>query len=581
METELLKQIENYDTISFDIFDTLIMRRTLYPHDIFRIVEEKAKKENIPVPSFYESRIQAEQNLIAEIPNIYELYEEFKRITGISDRDCRRLLELELETEHDHLIRRDRVCRLMDAVHDMGKEIFLISDMYIPEAILLDWLKELGITKFRKAFISCEYHRPKVNGLYEICRKATGETRHLHIGDNEIYDGKYAGAAGMDTFIIESAASSLKMHCPVETEPFMEQAENRMALGLLAAGFYNNPFAEMRKKPVEIKNILDMAEYAVAPMLSGLVLWLVGKLTEGKYDGLLLAARDGYLVYKMLKIYEDVRGEKLPRYCYFYTSRAACAASVIESKADFVQAVRRPSSISLWKCVQERLEINPDETEDINVYYARYEKKIMAESAKLRKRYQRYALDMGISPEGNYLFFDFVSSGTCLYMLNKILGLKMTGAFCYRYGRHDPEGENQRSADASARHIARGNQDSEIESFLDEEQGKQFWKYYKIFETIMTSPDGMFLRLDKCGKPVFAKDLRTEQEKSLAKEMQDEVLNYWRNLLKFESDDTPSRDLLIHLTELLNEKYTFCSDWKKDILFLYDSFESGKIKVFS
>ena len=38
---ELNEQIEAHDVISFDIYDTLIMRKVFHPYDIFRIVGDE------------------------------------------------------------------------------------------------------------------------------------------------------------------------------------------------------------------------------------------------------------------------------------------------------------------------------------------------------------------------------------------------------------------------------------------------------------------------------------------------------------------------------------------------------------
>ena len=38
---ELLQIVDEYDAVSFDIFDTLIMRKTLLPEDVFAIAEQK------------------------------------------------------------------------------------------------------------------------------------------------------------------------------------------------------------------------------------------------------------------------------------------------------------------------------------------------------------------------------------------------------------------------------------------------------------------------------------------------------------------------------------------------------------
>ena len=38
---ELIHAISEHEIISFDVFDTLIMRKTLYPEDVFEIVQNR------------------------------------------------------------------------------------------------------------------------------------------------------------------------------------------------------------------------------------------------------------------------------------------------------------------------------------------------------------------------------------------------------------------------------------------------------------------------------------------------------------------------------------------------------------
>lgn len=561
MEEKLLEMIESYDTISFDIFDTLVMRKTLIPHDIFFITEQKAKQKGIVAADFQENRIRAEKNLIARIPDIYELYEEVQRLMEISDADREKLLQLELETEHRYLVRRDSVCHLLRAMHKMGKRIFLVSDMYIPKEILLEWLRKMEIVEFEEAFLSCEYHRPKVNGLYEIYKDAAEGTRYLHIGDSEIYDGRYAKAAGIEPFLIDSAVSSMEKSVYFSVESFKTKIENRMVLGHLSAAFYNDVFRG--QKTMKIRSLRDMVTCAIAPLISGLALWLIEQLLSGDYDGLLLAARDGYLLWRMFEKYEAIKGGKLPYYCYFYTSRVACAAATVEDQEDFCQVIRRPADVSLEACVKERLEIAAENAGTPEEFYQINKKRILSQSSKMRARYLRYVSDLGLRIEGHYAFFDFVSSGTCLSGLNRILGTEMTGLFCYRYQMGRQKRDSQK-----------------IESFLSEGLGKRFWKNYKVFETILTSSDGTFLRFNMDGQPVFASDKRSTTEKKLVEEQQEQVLAYWEQLLDSGVRVSPSRDLLVELTELLDEKNIAISDVEKNILYLYDSYEGGKIKVF-
>ena len=51
----IIKQIDNYDVVSFDIFDTLLKRNVEEPTDIFKYVEKKYNRLG-----FFDERIEAE-----------------------------------------------------------------------------------------------------------------------------------------------------------------------------------------------------------------------------------------------------------------------------------------------------------------------------------------------------------------------------------------------------------------------------------------------------------------------------------------------------------------------------------------
>ena len=53
---ELKKMLDNNDVISFDIFDTLLLRNVFQPADIFRVVGRYAI-EKYGIDDFYDNRI--------------------------------------------------------------------------------------------------------------------------------------------------------------------------------------------------------------------------------------------------------------------------------------------------------------------------------------------------------------------------------------------------------------------------------------------------------------------------------------------------------------------------------------------
>lgn len=60
MLEQLIKLVDENETISFDIFDTLLFRNVYLPTDIFKIIEIKLK-EKFGTEDFFNLRIKAEQ----------------------------------------------------------------------------------------------------------------------------------------------------------------------------------------------------------------------------------------------------------------------------------------------------------------------------------------------------------------------------------------------------------------------------------------------------------------------------------------------------------------------------------------
>ena len=103
---ELINIIQDYEIVSFDVFDTLIMRKTMFSADVFDIVSQKMKKDYINIEDFRNQRIKADSDIAQTSPNIYEIYNQLKKNTGISESEKNRILQCEIETEASVLIRR-------------------------------------------------------------------------------------------------------------------------------------------------------------------------------------------------------------------------------------------------------------------------------------------------------------------------------------------------------------------------------------------------------------------------------------------------------------------------------------------
>ena len=198
---ELKKKIDEVDVVSFDIFDTLIVRLYRKPTDLFMHIEESMEAEG-----FKHARISAEQAArdIAFKNDIHEItLEEIYREIHPSYRE---LMAKETELEK-------RMCKANPEMQEVfryavskKKTISISSDMYLPRDVIEDILHQNGFKGYKIFLLSSETRRPKITGeMYEDLLRKTGAApnRILHIGDNRISDYGVPVKAGLNAFRYE------------------------------------------------------------------------------------------------------------------------------------------------------------------------------------------------------------------------------------------------------------------------------------------------------------------------------------------------------------------------------------------
>ena len=178
-EFDLKKEIDEHDIISFDIFDTLLMRKTLFPQDVFDILNNRYDFEY----NFKIERISAEQELnIKGSPTLKDIYNLMK-FKGLNINN--NILKKEIEVEKELIIKRNKMVDIFSYALSKNKRVFLISDMYLNKRILNKFLSDLEITGYEDIYVSCDYNTSKGNGLFSIFKKNVKGNTYLHIGDND------------------------------------------------------------------------------------------------------------------------------------------------------------------------------------------------------------------------------------------------------------------------------------------------------------------------------------------------------------------------------------------------------------
>lgn len=221
-------RLATYDVISFDIFDTLILRGFSQPQDLFFAVGDA-----LGVLDFARIRAEMEQkarqaffrNSGSYEIGLEHIWEMMAKEVGL---DAGYGMELEKEAELKFCYANPFMKAVYQELLKAGKRIVITSDMYLSSGFLQTLLEKCGYTGFEKIFVSCEYKKNKYDGgLYDVlkewlCSPGGQEgLRIAHVGDNPKSDVKMAKEAGFDSFYYENVNSRTAMYRSCDMSPIV------------------------------------------------------------------------------------------------------------------------------------------------------------------------------------------------------------------------------------------------------------------------------------------------------------------------------------------------------------------------
>lgn len=546
---ELYEIMTGCQIISFDIFDTIIMRNVLVPTDIFRIVEEKIQQKEGYFP-FARERRKVEWELLREgrQPKFDDIYERLACHSAFARKHAREWGELELEEEKKAMIVREGMKEILSYARKSGKRVFFTSDMYLTSDRLYLLFNDLGIEAMMDEFIiSCEYGMSKMNGLHTVLRNRFSDQRILHVGDNAEADGQYAIQAGInDVFLLGSAYEQLDSSSAGELLKFSAAWINRKLLGEFAAKQFQDPFQfEKNKGKVRIDTDYELGYYFLAPMLSVFIHWMLRKVKEYSLTRLLLASRDGYIVKELLdRIKMRMPEMELPEYTYFYTSRAICVLAAIQKEEDIIDAAERsPFSGSVEELLQKRFRVRKTDIlekeagESDRDYILRHKEKILEQADIARRCYRVYLSKLGIRNDERCGFIDFVSGGTCQYGLYKFWDKTLIGLYFLKLPALEKENLTIDTLYPKTNVYAKS-------TALEE-------KYF-FLERIMTSLEPTVWGFSEDGIPIFEQEKRSFSELESLKRVHQGLID---GVLRYRIEDEKLADAFVNLLE---RKYAVC-----------------------
>lgn len=228
--SELIKtastELDSVDAVSFDVFDTLLIRRVHEPDLIKKAVARYINQRAVDLgiwshlETVEKTRDEVEkchrQENGAKHPDFEANYDKFmpEVLKNIFGKKYNKALfndvaDYEMRMEDSMLVAREEVVSFIKQLHKQGKRLFLISDMYLPSSYLTRLVESKGLAQYFEAIISsADSIKAKASGAaFPLIKKKykLDETRWVHIGDNPHSDGLKPEEFGIKSYVIRDA----------------------------------------------------------------------------------------------------------------------------------------------------------------------------------------------------------------------------------------------------------------------------------------------------------------------------------------------------------------------------------------
>lgn len=509
----LFHMIKERDVVSADLFDTLIMRQTLYSTDIYELVDEELKDRGVFLEDFVKLRESAEKELSKhKAPSLVEIYQYLIELNGFSGLKAEELAELEWKIDLSLVVPRAEMCDLLSQIWGMGKELYIVTDTYYSRKQIETILQKCGINNYTDVLVSCEYGTSKTQNLWGNLRERIGEKACIHIGDDAAADVEAAERNGIEAYRIYSGIDLWEAVGCLGMEKYVDDLSDRIKLGLFVSKIFNSPFQfETTEKKICVNNAYDIGFMFFAPLISDFVLWLNEQVAEN-VDNIWFGARDGYLIQKLY----DCIGNTTKTSVYFLTSRVAAIRAGVKNLADISYIDEMKFSGTVQEQMQERFGIQiPKQVKDKESILD-YAKEILSTAEIKRKNYLKYIKTLD-RKEGNIAFFDFVAKGTCQMFVEKVLNKQLMGLYFLRLEEDNPK-----------------TQGLNIKAFYqaEEKSDSVIFDNYYILETMLTAPMPSVLEFDENGKPCYAKETRDDESIKCFSQAQEGISDFFQRYVE-------------------------------------------------
>lgn len=289
---EVLQTLNEFEVISFDIFDTAIFRKIMDPLDIFELLAiEMGFSDFKRIRKKAEMEVREQKEFIngSREVSLREIYNQLNVKYSIDLS----WMEKEIQWEYQISIPNLNVLCIYNKLISAGKTIVFTSDMYLPIWAVENILKANGFDRYDRILLSNVENARKGEGSLQLRLKNLYEgKRIIHIGDNYDADIKMSEQSGISA-----------LYYPREVLNINTDSKSTLFGSFYHSLIRNSIYDEKWKHNLQYEH-----GFRVAGVLTAGYAKYIDKVVQSKkIEKILFCARDCDVLYKAF-------GELFPQY---------------------------------------------------------------------------------------------------------------------------------------------------------------------------------------------------------------------------------------------------------------------------
>lgn len=550
----LKAEIEAAKLVSFDLFDTVLLRPSLSPDAVQRYAGRLFAIDYPDAPDFFSARKAAEHAARAAKDwasdvGLDEIYAQLPAAFTPPMRTRARALELDVEKQL--ALTRAPIVQALEYARSLGKRVVAVSDTYFGKAEIEALLDAAGLGgAFDAIHLSSEAGARKDRGdlwPHVLAAEGVAPKDWLHVGDNEVSDMQRAGDRGLGVFHAMNPVTLLgqKRFLSATTLKSADEAHgwaDALLLGPAAALLGGDPFPTDGALGVyRVGSAHDLGYCAYGPALFAFTAWLTKQPALKGLDRLYFLSREGWA---LRPVYDAVRAavgpDRLPPSTYLYVSRRAVLLAGQAVRFDPSVAIEGPEfNGALGGLLKARLGVAvagdladraislPADAKAATRAIEALRAQIEAQAAPEAQALRAYLAAEGVSAKSGVV--DVGYRATIQNGLQKVAGHGLAGFYFGTF----PEAEAVEAAQAD------GTTGSALGYFgdrVDPRGHDPIVEQAILFEALLTAPHGQLDRFaageDGRVEPQFLETSRTEDDIETLAQMHAGALAYAQDMLR-------------------------------------------------